>query len=346
MIELELNEEIKNNVLRPRLLLADDSATIRKVVELTFADEGIEVTSAIDGSSAMEKFVQTQPDIVLVDVGLPGTSGYQICEMIKLDEGTRHIPILLLVGSFEPFDQDEAERVGADGFLIKPFKSIRELVSRVTELLEHPVSLQDLPPKHGGLTGDDIDRDAGLAAIKEFSDVSDSVDIENLYQRSFADTAEIEEFETFDDLLTDFGMDDELIDTSYKNEPAIETTFSDAKAADINVESKEFDWSPASIVESPRTIPSAAIDPGFETLKLENAQSNQVVPSPSEISNTAETSVSVTSNSEPSDEFIALVTQRVVERLSDRAIRDIAREVVPRIAEKLIREALVEEKQS
>ncbi|CAN5143393.1 hypothetical protein BH20ACI2_BH20ACI2_04420 [soil metagenome] len=346
MIELELNEEINENVIRPKLLLADDSVTIRKVVELTFADEGIEVTSASDGSSAMEKFVQTQPDIVMVDVSLPGTSGYQICEMIKLDEATRHIPVLLLVGSFEPFDHDEAERVAADGLLIKPFKSIRELVTRVTELLEQPISVRDPLTKNIGLTGDNIDNDASLAAIKEFNDVSDSADIENLYQRSFADTAEIEEFETADDLLTDLGMDDELIDTSYRNDAAIGSTLSDAKAPDINVQSNEFDWSPASIVESPRTIAVAAIDQGPGSTKHEAARSNEVFSSPSEANSIVERAENGIPNGEPSNEFIALVAQRVVERLSDRAVRDIAREVVPRIAEKLIREALVEEKKS
>ena len=116
---------------KPKLLLADDSVTVRKVVELTFADEGIDVTAVGDAIGAMQRFVEIQPDIVLVDVGLEGTNGYQICEMIKADEATRHIPVMLLVGSFEPFDHDEANRVGADGFLTKPFNSIRDLVGRV-----------------------------------------------------------------------------------------------------------------------------------------------------------------------------------------------------------------------
>jgi len=77
----------------------------------------------------MQKFVEIQPDIVLVDVRIQDTSGYRICEMIKQDEGQKHIPVLLLVGSFEPFDHDEAEPgLGADGFLTKPFHSIRDLV--------------------------------------------------------------------------------------------------------------------------------------------------------------------------------------------------------------------------
>ena len=116
---------------RPKLLLADDSVTIRKVVELTFADEGIEVSTVADAAAAMLKFVEIQPDIVLVDVGLTGTNGYRICEMIKHDEATKHIPVILLVGSFEPFDQDQAERCKADSVLTKPFHSIRELACRI-----------------------------------------------------------------------------------------------------------------------------------------------------------------------------------------------------------------------
>src|SRR3954471_21427227 len=104
-------------IKRPKLLLADDSVTIRKVVELTFADEGIDVTTVADGDSAMSKFVEIHPDIVLVDVGLPEMNGYDFCGMIKGDESTADIPVLLLVGSFEPFDQDAAEKSGADGFL-------------------------------------------------------------------------------------------------------------------------------------------------------------------------------------------------------------------------------------
>ena len=118
-----------------RLLLADDSVTIQKVVNLTFAEEGIEVITAGDGNSAMEKFVQSPPDLVMVDVNMPGFDGYKLCEMIKQDEETRRIPVILLVGSFEPFDEDEARRVGADDYLTKPFQSIRQLVSRVSNLL-------------------------------------------------------------------------------------------------------------------------------------------------------------------------------------------------------------------
>lgn len=121
---------------RRKLLLADDSVTIQKVVNLTFADEGIDVLAVGDGDAAMAKFVEFAPDLLMVDVNMPGMDGYQICEMIKQDEETAHIPVILLVGSFEAFDEERAYRVGADGYLTKPFQSIRQLVGKVTSLLD------------------------------------------------------------------------------------------------------------------------------------------------------------------------------------------------------------------
>ncbi|MDX6611051.1 MAG: hypothetical protein QOD75_237, partial [Blastocatellia bacterium] len=118
-----------------KLLIADDSATIQKVVELTFLDEGMEVASAGDGDQALAKLEEFAPDIVLADIFMPGRSGYEVCEAIKHHERFQHIPVMLLVGSFEPFDEAEARRVGADDFLTKPFQSIRQLVNRVGTLL-------------------------------------------------------------------------------------------------------------------------------------------------------------------------------------------------------------------
>lgn len=116
-----------------KLLLADDSITIQKVVNLTFADEGIDVISVGDGDSAMDKLREDAPDLVLADVNMPGLNGYEICKKIKT--ANQNTPVILLVGSFEPFDEDEAKRVGADGYLTKPFQSISQLVSKVNELL-------------------------------------------------------------------------------------------------------------------------------------------------------------------------------------------------------------------
>ena len=120
----------------PKLLLADDSPTTQKVVQLTFADEGIEVVVADDGDTAMELYAHHRPDIVLADINIPGLNGYEVCEAIRKRGDNGSTPVILLAGSFEPFDVELAHRVGANDYLTKPFASIRRLVATVTALLD------------------------------------------------------------------------------------------------------------------------------------------------------------------------------------------------------------------
>ncbi|HEV8589429.1 MAG TPA: response regulator [Pyrinomonadaceae bacterium] len=120
-----------------KLLLADDSAAIRKVIDLTFTDEGMQVTTVGDGQDALEELNQSKPDVVLADIYMPGIDGYELCKFIKQSERFRGVPVMLLVGSFEPFDEAEAKRAGADDVVTKPFQSIRDLVSRVGSLVSH-----------------------------------------------------------------------------------------------------------------------------------------------------------------------------------------------------------------
>ncbi len=119
-----------------KLVLADDSITIQKVINLTFADEGIDVISVGDGDAAVQRVFEEMPDLIMADVNMPGLSGYEVCERIRADEKTRDIPLILLIGAFEKFDESEAHRVGASTYLTKPFQSIRQLVNQVTELIE------------------------------------------------------------------------------------------------------------------------------------------------------------------------------------------------------------------
>src|SRR5262245_28365183 len=97
------------------LLLADDSVTIQKVVGISFANEDIEITTVDNGRDAVTKARAIRPDIILADVVMPGMSGYEVCETVKADPSLRHIPVLLLTGTFEAFDQARATAVGAAG---------------------------------------------------------------------------------------------------------------------------------------------------------------------------------------------------------------------------------------
>jgi len=116
-----------------RILLADDSVTIQKVIELTFMDEDFAVTPVGNGDEALAKLPEVQPDLVIADVHMPGANGYEVCRRAKAARPS--IPVLLLVGTFEPFDEAQARAAGADAHLKKPFDS-QELLTLVQQLLE------------------------------------------------------------------------------------------------------------------------------------------------------------------------------------------------------------------
>jgi CheY-like chemotaxis protein len=119
------------------LLLADDSSTIQRVIELTFAQEDIRVVAVGDGEQALKSIDREQPDIILADVGMPRMDGYSVSSHVKTSPDLQHIPVLLLTGAFEPIDEERARLAQCDGVLVKPFEP-RALVTRVHELLNAP----------------------------------------------------------------------------------------------------------------------------------------------------------------------------------------------------------------
>jgi CheY-like chemotaxis protein len=132
------------------LLLADDSVTIQRVIELTFADEDINVVAVSDGDQAIARLDTMPPDIVLVDVGMPGRSGYDVADHIKHTPHLSHIPVVLLTGAFEPVDEVKANAIGCDGVLAKPFEP-QNVISRVKELLGRPAAVEPMPALADGL---------------------------------------------------------------------------------------------------------------------------------------------------------------------------------------------------
>ncbi len=133
-----------------KVLVADDSVTIQKVVGLTFASEDIELAYVDNGEEAIGLARQFRPDLVMADVLMPGKSGYEVCQAIKQDPELQHIPVLLLTGTFEPFDAERCRQVGADGTITKPFES-QTLIRQVKELLARPAApRQAAQPPAGG----------------------------------------------------------------------------------------------------------------------------------------------------------------------------------------------------
>lgn len=129
------------------LLLADDSITIQKVVGIIFANEDYELIVVDNGIAALEKAKEVLPDVMLVDALMPGKSGYEVCEEVRRDPSLKDVPLLLLVGAFEPFDEDRAKNSGADDHITKPFES-QSLIDKVKELVELGFSRAAAVPAH------------------------------------------------------------------------------------------------------------------------------------------------------------------------------------------------------
>jgi CheY-like chemotaxis protein len=119
--------------LARKILLADDSVTAQNMGRKILADAGYEVITVNNGSAALKKIAELHPDVIVLDVYMPGYSGLEVCQRLKESGDTSRIPILLTVGKLEPFKPEEAKRVRADGFIVKPFEA-SELLSALTKL--------------------------------------------------------------------------------------------------------------------------------------------------------------------------------------------------------------------
>src|SRR5215472_2136280 len=110
-------------------------------------DAGYEVVTVNNGSAALKKIAEGKPDLIVLDVYMPGYSGLEVCQRIKENRETARIPILLTVGKLEPFKPEEARRARADAFVVKPFEA-SELLAALTRL-EDKIVPQAEPYKQG-----------------------------------------------------------------------------------------------------------------------------------------------------------------------------------------------------
>jgi CheY-like chemotaxis protein len=119
-----------------KILVADDNSNVQKTVALALAELGVDVVSVSNGEAAVRKLSEMTPDLVLADIFMPVRNGYEVCEYVKKDSRFNQVPVVLLVGAFDPLDEREAQRVGADGILKKPFVPPDPLITMVKALLD------------------------------------------------------------------------------------------------------------------------------------------------------------------------------------------------------------------
>lgn len=130
-----------------KILLADDSVTAQNMGRKILTDAGYEVITVNNGSAALKKILEHKPDLIVLDVYMPGYSGLEVCQRIKENRESAKIPVLLTVGKLEPFKPEEARRARADAFVVKPFEA-SELLAALTKL-EDKIIPQPEPYKQG-----------------------------------------------------------------------------------------------------------------------------------------------------------------------------------------------------
>ncbi|MBK7708438.1 MAG: response regulator [Acidobacteria bacterium] len=356
-----------------KLLLADDSVTVQKVVNLTFADEGIEVMTVGDGDSAMEKVAEFKPDLVMADVNMPGLSGYEVCERIKSNPETSKLPVILLVGSFEPFDEAEARRVGADDYMTKPFQSIRQLVNKVTDLLgagqateeeaEPPVEFAEVPEPEGQEFVDTLEPEPS----PEPFGAQPSSDVAEPFEHLGDTGARTLEMETPPEPAYNYGdagMDDEMIEASsavdYSSAESDEDDLAKTQPLD-HQELKEFAFvggdaeaisnEPAAAVESvPEFSPASIPAPSFvpeAPVRLDDVNPLDLPPLVEETGiRPAFDTFEPETISEPvapaapvvTEAMIADITARVADKLAERIARALDADVVREVTRDVLSE--------
>ena len=216
---------------RRKLLLADDSPTVRKVVEMFFEEEGYEVVAVGGGEEALRELgAERPPDVLLADVVMPGPDGYMLCERVKRDARLAGVPVILLVGTFEPFNEAEARRVGADTVLTKPFQSIRDLVSKVGSLLGGESKHEGEQARHASALGLDERADAPARGVDDAPPHA-RASAEEPPRASAADAARGFDADSAPP-YADLGADDELIEAKPADAFGFDLDDQDAPVAD------------------------------------------------------------------------------------------------------------------
>lgn len=117
------------------VLVIEDSASVRRLVEVCLRSLGVIVESAADGMEGLTAIGELQPDVVVLDIGLPKMDGWQVLQEMRADPATAHIQVLVLTAHAQPEIAEQAEKGGANAFMTKPFRPL-ELRANIEKLLE------------------------------------------------------------------------------------------------------------------------------------------------------------------------------------------------------------------
>jgi CheY-like chemotaxis protein len=261
-----------------KLLVADDSPTIQKIVRLAFSVEDAMIETVSSGDAALESVQAFKPDVVLADVFMPGCSGYEVCAHIKENPELAGTPVILLVGTFEPFDESEATRVKCDGHITKPFDT-SELIETVRSLVG-----DKMMPQNGESSAYASDEDVAQPTVPPESKLD------------YSNVKGLVSSRAWDSFLGSMRVL-ELFDDETLAEASTKSSTQSARAA------------------------GKALKLIFGTKAFE-------------------------ADNKLSEDFLNLIVDRVVRRMSSDVIREVAWEVVPELSEVLVRRVIEEQNKS
>ena len=328
-----------------KLLLADESVTTRRVIELTFAAENVDVVAVSDGDQAVRRILMEKPDIVLADISTSKRSGYEIAAFVKQHAELSHVPVILLAGAFEPVDEARARAVRSDGVLVKPFEP-HQVVARVRELLETRRTATREPaigtrelrvPDPAAGAGD-----PGARAVSPESGVEDSepMSLDDYFER--LDAAFAARGTPRSQPLPAAPLDDRQADGRV---PTIDDVLGGA-----SLRARSDALSPGRIaapaVEPPEAPSTLAQSPGPPLVSspprnpLAHAFTLLLAVEQGELDSSAITIGTVSPRVEITDELVDRVTRHVLERLAPGAARNLVSEIVSEVAERLVHEEI------
>lgn len=127
--------------MKNTVLIADDDSDLVNLLDTMLSKEGFKILTANDGEAALRQVKDNKPDLVVLDVGMPGKNGLDVCKTLRLEERTRDIPIIMLTARSDEIDRVLGLELGADDYMTKPF-SVRELILRVKKILKRSYDVE------------------------------------------------------------------------------------------------------------------------------------------------------------------------------------------------------------
>ena len=346
-----------------KLLLADDSVTIQRVVELTFSGEDVQVVTVGDGEQAITRIPIERPDIVLADIGMPKRSGYDVAAFVKGRADLSHIPVLLLAGAFEPVDENRARQVRSDGVLVKPFEP-QQVIARVKDLIESSRSASVRPLTVAATTGAEQQARNGDAVVHMPRPVAASPEPKAtvLESRDRSSESKLDDyFDRLDAAFAELGSDadrdrhpraDLRDDYDGRDVPTLESLLAVSSGTapedlppepPVPVELAEYEPAGRQVTARAQGAVQELSHPMegrnlvadmFAALFAAEQGEEVAPPPPYQAPRTPIAPTSVT------DSLVDEVTRRVVARLAPDAVNELVVQIVSEVAERLIREEI------